>query len=129
MRIAAIALFLFFVGAGCGGPVGTAAQCLTNTDCGSGQVCDYATSRCVVSTPKDASALVCSQDTWTNYASQAMSTNCGGCHGWAGSRTSIAQDAVRIRANIATDSMPPNVGLPQTDRYRLLNWIDCGMPQ
>jgi hypothetical protein len=124
------AMVLLLVSAGCGGSATTSVQCLTNSDCSGGQVCNYGTGQCTVSAAGDAGSSACtSTDTWTNYAAATMGANCGSCHGWAGSRTAVVQDAIGIRARIASGAMPPRGGLSQTDRARLLGWIDCGLPQ
>jgi hypothetical protein len=135
-----------FLGVGCGS-ADASGLCSTNADCAAGLVCDYGSSRCRAPVRPDAGAqpctsdaecasglcqsgsCACTQDTWTSYASGALSAHCGGCHGWASSFGTTASNSTGIRANLESGAMPLNGTLPQSDRDRLVRWIDCGMPQ
>ncbi|MBS2027604.1 MAG: hypothetical protein JST54_06860 [Deltaproteobacteria bacterium] len=70
----------------------------------------------------------CGADTWNNYAQGFFATNCGGCHGFASSKSSVTSQASAIRSRIDSSSMPPGGGVSSADINRIDSWMSCGAP-
>ncbi|MBS2026600.1 MAG: cytochrome c [Deltaproteobacteria bacterium] len=70
----------------------------------------------------------CGADTWNSFAQGFFATNCGGCHGFASSKSGVNGQAGAIRSRIDSGSMPPGGGVSSADIDRIDNWMDCGAP-
>jgi hypothetical protein len=121
------------------------------TDCTDGQMCPTG-SICVATNkqnPMNAqtiyncfpSGFLCycatNGDTWGNYAQAFFTNTCQGCHSmYSGELTqftsyqNVKSAATIIQSQLGYGNMPLSpVTITQDQRVRLLNWLDCGLPE
>ena len=70
----------------------------------------------------------CSQHTWASDVGNAFSNECGGCHGWASSQSTVKGSISSIKSRINSGSMPQGGWNNSSDKTLILNWITCGEP-
>jgi hypothetical protein len=120
------------------------------TDCTDGQACP--TGAQCISTNKfnpqtgqtifncfpDSFLCWCSpnSDTWSNYADGFFTSNCQTCHSQYPTQLTqftsfqnVQNASSNIQAQIGYEYMPLQHTLTQDERARILNWLDCGLPQ
>jgi hypothetical protein len=76
-------------------------------------------------------------DTWGNYAQAFFTNTCQACHSqYSGQLTqftsyqNVQQASTIIQVQLGYDNMPrAPVNITQDERTRILNWLDCGLPE
>lgn len=125
-----------------------AQSCAGPEDCAADEFCDAETVSCRPALPDGGSALAsdagtnrpdagaaspdaggCTADTWASFAQSSFSTNCSSCHSFVSTYSGVSSRASKIRSKLASGAMPPEGGLGQSERDRLVRWLDCGLPR
>ena len=70
-------------------------------------------------------------DTWTDYGSAFITTNCRSCHQHTSqfsTQASVQASAQQLSSEISSGKMPEGIALSATERARVLAWLSCGAP-
>jgi hypothetical protein len=81
-----------------------------------------------VPTGPDSGLVLCTPDTWSNYAQAFMQTNCLRCHTMYSDFNQVEADSARIRNDVQAGTMPKDTTLSQPDIARFVQWVNCDLP-
>jgi uncharacterized membrane protein len=66
--------------------------------------------------------------TFSADAKPALQSNCVSCHSQYANYNSVKNEAASIRSAIANGSMPKGKKMSDTDKNKVMCWIDSGTP-